>query len=316
VRSLLGYGFDLLRATQEAAVAAGELVGGGDKEAADQAAVDAMRQRLNRIDGFRGLVVIGEGEKDNAPMLHNGELVGGNRLGYSSSEPAFDIAVDPLDGTTQAARMGPEAMSVIAVGHSNSLFPAPAFYMRKLAIGRGLHPAPPPSLTVSIPDLVSQAKTWLGKDTITVCLLDRPRHTEYVRSFRECGCRVKLIADCDVSAAISTAIPSHNIDLYYGIGGAPEGVITAAAMKCLGGHFEGQLVDPKGASLDYPVMGIEDLAKGEVLVCATGVTNGSLLRGVRPATDLAIGGGVRCHSVLLHSAGRVAHWVTSELARP
>lgn len=302
---LIELGFYLLHATQMAAVESSRWVGRGDKNAADQAAVDAMRSALADVPGA-GVVVIGEGEKDQAPMLYVGETIG-------PGEPLFDIAVDPLDGTTQTARGGPEAMSVIAVGRRGSLYPAPEFYMKKIAVG----PAPdgkPPLLSLDwpIPRLVESLTRQWGRPAseLTVCLLDRPRHQEFIKEFRALGCRLRLIADCDVSAAIATALPDSPVDLYYGIGGAPEGVIAAAAMKCLGGYFEGQLVDEKGTPTDGRVLTAEELAAGEVMVCATGVTTGSLLTGVKEKQDEVVS-----HSILMHYPGMCVHRISTARSR-
>lgn len=306
---LMEHGFTLMAATQHAAAASAGWIGRGDKNRADQAAVDAMRLILN-ASTMKAKVVIGEGEKDEAPMLYNGE-----ELGRPSPEierhMRIDIAVDPLDGTTQTARGGPEAMSVIAAGNEGSLFPAPSFYMKKIAVG----PSPnglqiKPDLKWPLPQLVEYLSWQLGKpvSTLTVCLLDRPRHAGFIEEFRRLGCRIKLIADCDVSAAIATAHRTSSVDLYYGIGGAPEGVLAAAAMKCLGGYFEGQLVDAEGKPTDDRVYALDDLAKNEVMFCATGVTDGSLLKGVRRRRHEVV-----VDSILMHFPTRHVHRVTTTI---
>lgn len=306
------FAFDILRATEAAAVASSEHIGGGDKIAADHAATEAMRDVLNEVEDFGGQIVIGEGKKDDAPGLFEGEKVGKGKL-------AWDIAVDPLDGTSQTAKGGPGAMSVIAVGGLNKLFSTGDFYMLKMAYGPKLvweldcvanHFGEPlregfMDLTSELDDFLKLAGNMLrrGDDDrpLTVCMLDRPRHAEFVKTFRKHGWRIRLIQDCDVSAAIATALPDSGVDLYYGIGGAPEGVIAAAAMKCLGGHFEGIVVDKDLKPVDSKLLKTEDLAAGDVIFCATGVTDGHLLKGVKP--------GNKTHSVLMHSASRRTYWI-------
>ncbi len=300
---MLSNGFAFLRATQSAAIAASQFIGSGNKLAIDGAATDAMRLQLNGA-AFRGEIVVGEGEKDNAPGLFKGEIVG-----KCTSNEIYDIALDPIDGTSPAAKMGPEAMSVVAVGDTNHLFPAPSFYMKKLAVGPLVAQQGKINLNWDLDHIVYQLAIYLKKpiDEVTVCLLDRPRHEVFIKEFRRVGCKVKLIADCDVSGAIATALHSSPVDLYYGIGGAPEGVIAAAAMKCLGGYFEGMLVEQDGTPLESNIYESEELAKGEVLFCATGVTTGSMLRGVKKKRSETT-----CHSVLMHYPTKNIHWVRTD----
>ena len=308
---LNGLHLDLIRVTEAAAVAASEHVGRGDKNSADHAATEAMRDRLGRID-FCGQVVIGEGKKDGAPGLFQGDLVGGF---VGASDPEFDIAVDPIEGTTPTSRGGYEAMSVLAVGYRGSLFSSDAYYMKKLAMGpelRGLNV----SVEEPLSSIVQKVSDFTGKPhhRVTVCMLDRARHREYVDTLRAFGCRIKLISDCDVSGAIAACVPESGIDFYYGIGGAPEGVITAAAIKCMRGRFEGYLVAPESPTpdanwkaIDGKTYGMEELAKGDVVFCATGITDGSLLRGVRFP-----GGRARTHSILMRSESGTVRWVDTQ----
>jgi len=294
---------DMVRVTEAAAVSASEQVGRGDKNAADKAATDAMLDRLARID-FCGQIVIGEGKKDNAPGLFKGDVVGG-LAGFV--EPSYDIAVDPIEGTTPTSRGGYEAMSVMSIGYRNSLFSSDVFYMKKLALGPDLVRL---NVSISEPlsDIVQKVSDFTGKQhhRITVCLLDRPRHKEYINTLRAFGCRIRLISDCDVSGAIASCVPESGIDFYYGVGGTPEGVITAAALKCMRGRFEGILCEPNGSLINDQVLQMEDLAKGDVVFCATGITDGSLLKGVRFP-----GGKARTHSVLMRSESGTVRWIES-----
>lgn len=300
---MMQFAFDILRATEAAAVAAFDHIGSGDKLAADHAATEAMRTVLNEVEDFGGQIVIGEGKKDNAPGLFEGEKVGKGDL-------AWDIAVDPLDGTSQTAKGGPGAMSVIAVGGLNKLYATSDFYMLKLAYGPKLKEIMGRCwgdknrlfVTRDLKDMLYYTYEYFVGQKLTVCMLDRPRHAEFIKTFREAGWRVRLIQDCDVSAAIATALPDSGVDLYYGIGGAPEGVIAAAAMKCLGGVHEGVIVDHKTLEpVSGEILKTEDLAAGDVIFCATGVTDGHLLRGVQP--------GCKSHSVLMHSGSQRAYWI-------
>ena len=277
---------DLVRATEAAAMAAAHHVGRGDKHTVDQAAVDAMRYVLNSIP-MDGTVVIGEGEKDEAPMLYNGERLG------TGIEPAVDIAVDPVDGTTLAAKNFPNSLAVIALAERGAMFdPGPCFYMDKLVVGPDAASAVDPTAPVEANlEAVARAKGLRVAD-LTVCILDRPRHEhEVVRRVRAAGARIKYILDGDVAGSIMAARPDTGVDLLVGIGGTPEGVITACAMKCLGGVIFGKLHprndDERRAALDagYDVDALlttDDLVRGnDVFFAATGVTDGELLRGVR-----------------------------------
>lgn len=293
---------EVAEATEVAALAASKYVGSGDKLTIDKVATDAMQRRLNNVS-IRAEVVIGEGIKDGSVGLFQGEKVGFNWRFTSelySQEAEYDIAVDPVDGTTQTAKGGYEAMSVLAMGHKGSLFTTDNFYMNKLAVGKQIAKHIEPSLKKPISETIEVLKKILGRNQITVCMLDRPRHAEMATSLRAAGCRIKFIQDCDVSGAIAAALPESGIDLFLGIGGAPEGVIAAAALKCLGGYFEGQLVDNTTYKpTEDKVYSGEELAKGNVMFAATGITNGSLLKGVRHE-----GSGLVTNSIIMDSASK------------
>jgi fructose-1,6-bisphosphatase II len=277
---------ELVRATEAAAMAAARHLGRGDKELVDQAAVDAMRPVLGSV-AMNGVVVIGEGEKDNAPMLYNGEQVG------DGSGPAVDIAVDPIDGTTLTARSLPNAIAVVALAERGTMFdPGPCVYMEKLAVGRDAADAV--DFEAPVERNLRSVAAAKGMDTgeLTVCVLDRPRHEEeLVRRLRGTGARIKFLLDGDVAGAIMAAREDTGVDVLVGIGGTPEGVIAACALKCLGGALFGRLWPrndgERRAALDAGydlerVLTVDDLVGGEnVFFAATGVTDGELLRGVR-----------------------------------
>ena len=276
----------LARVAEQAAIASARLVGRGDEKAADQAAVSAMREQLNLLD-IAGVVVIGEGERDEAPMLYIGEEVG------TGKGPGVDIALDPLEGTTLTAKDMPNALTVIAMGPRGSLLHAPDVYMEKLAIGPG-YPQGLVSLDMPPATRVSALASERGcsPSDITVCILERPRHEEMIAEVRETGAAIKLITDGDVAGVMHCADPgSTGIDMYMGIGGAPEGVLAAAALKCMGGQMMGRLLfrnDDEKARAQKA--GIEDLDRiytrdemvtEDVIFAATGVTNGSLVAGIK-----------------------------------
>ena len=275
---------ELVRVTEAAAIAAGRFMGRGDKERVDQAAVDAMRPVLSSI-AMDGIVVIGEGEKDEAPMLYNGEQVG------NGSPPAVDIAVDPVDGTTLTAKALPDALAVIAVADRGAMFdPGPCVYMEKLAVAGDLVDAV--DFEAPIEDTLAVIAKARGKraDDITVAILDRPRHADLVARVLSTGARIKFLLDGDVGGAILAADDSTSVDVLVGIGGTPEGVIAACAMKCLDGAIFGRLHPrddgERQAALDAgydldKVLTTDDLVSGDVFFAATGVTDGELLRGVR-----------------------------------
>jgi len=289
---------EVVEATEAAALAASRYVGSGDKLQIDKVATDAMRDRLNQIE-MNAKVVIGEGIKDGSVGLFQGERVG--LLKVADPKPqAYDLAVDPVDGTTQTAKGGYEAMSVMAVGGFECLLATEVYYMHKIAVGKGVAEKIQIGIKRPIEETVGVVKLALGKKQVTACMLDRPRHDSLAARLRSCGCRIKFIQDCDVSGAIAAALPESGIDLFVGIGGAPEGVIAAAALKCLGGYFEGYLVDNKTyQAVDDTVLSPDMLAKGDVMFAATGITEGSLLRGVRHE-----GKGVITHSIIMESASR------------
>lgn len=275
---------EFVRVTEMAAIASARLMGRGDEKAADQAAVDAMRSMLDSVD-CDATVVIGEGERDEAPMLYIGEKVG------TGQGPELEIALDPLEGTTICAIGGFNSISVMAIGEKGNLLHAPDTYMKKIAVGpeaRGIIDITR-SATENI-KRIAEAKKCRIQD-LTAVVLDRPRHMELITELRETGCRINLIGDGDVSAAIATCLPDSGIDVLFGIGGAPEGVIAAAALRCLGGDFQGilhprnedEIMRAKKMGVDDigKVFQIEELASGNVMFCATGVTDGSLLEGVK-----------------------------------
>jgi fructose-1,6-bisphosphatase II len=291
---------ELVRVTEAGAMAAGRWVGRGDKNGGDGAAVDAMRQLIGTVS-MRGVVVIGEGEKDEAPMLFNGEEVG------NGEGPWCDVAVDPIDGTTLMAKGMPNSVAVLAVAERGAMFdPSAVFYMEKLAVG----PEAADVIDITMPVAENIRRVAAAKQTdvtdVTVCVLDRPRHESLVKEIRRTGARIHFISDGDVAGAISAARPNTGVDLLYGIGGTPEGIITAAAMKCMGGAMQGRLW-PKddeervraidaGHDLDR-VLSTDDLVRGDnVFFCATGITDGDLLRGVHYRA-----GGCTTQSIVMRS---------------
>ncbi|GBL28504.1 fructose-1,6-bisphosphatase class 2 [Actinomycetota bacterium] len=265
---------ELIRVTETAALAAAPWVGRGEKDLADKAAVEAMRKMINTVD-MAGVVVIGEGEKDNAPMLHNGESVG-NQEG-----PACDVAVDPIDGTSLTANGMNGAISVIALAPRGTMYdPKTSFYMNKIVTGpQAAHVIDINASTADNIKAVAKSKNLAVSD-ITVVVLNRPRHEQLIAQIRAAGARIRLIQDGDVAAAIETARPNTGIDLLMGIGGTPEGVITAAAMICLGGAIQGQLhIDGKSSG---PILSTRDLVNSDdVFLAATGITDGELIKGIR-----------------------------------
>ncbi len=276
---------EVVRVTEAAALAASRWMGRGDEKAADQAAVDAMRDALNALT-IDGTVVIGEGERDEAPMLYIGEKVG---LGTG---PKIDIALDPLEGTTITAKGGHNALAVVAMAEEGGFLNAPDVYMDKIAVGGGL-PEGVVDLDRSPTENLRLLAAAKGKriNDLVICILDRPRHAELIKSVREAGARIMLISDGDVSGVIATATRDSAIDMYLGSGGAPEGVLAAAALRCIGGQMQARLIfrndDEKGRATRLGITdfnrkyGLLDLAKGDVMFAATGVTDGSMLRGVR-----------------------------------
>jgi fructose-1,6-bisphosphatase class II len=301
---------ELVRATEAAALACAHLMGRGDETAADQAAVDAMRTALNKIE-MDGTIVIGEGERDEAPMLFIGEKVG------TGNGPKIEIALDPLEGTTICATGGQNSLSVIAAAEEGGFLHAPDTYMEKIAVGpaaRGaidIDKSPTQNLKS-----ISKAKGVPVQD-LTVVILDRPRHEKLIEEVRKAGARIRLIKDGDVSAAIATCSREHQVDVLMGTGGAPEGVIAAAALRCQGGDLQGRLRPRNQGEADRArAMGIKDvnakltleeLARGDVLFAGTGVTEGDFLKGVRFRAE-----GAMTHSVVMRSHSMTTRWIAAE----
>ena len=291
---------EAVRVTEAAALSASRLMGRGDEKAADQAAVDAMRQALNSLS-IDGTVVIGEGERDEAPMLFIGEKVG------TGQGPKIDIALDPLEGTTITAKGGANALAVLAMADDGGFLNAPDVYMDKIAVGGGL-----PDGVVDLDQTPAENLKNLARAKkaeiadLVVCILDRPRHAELIAKVREAGARIMLIGDGDVSGVIATSEPETGIDIYMGSGGAPEGVLAAAALRCIGGQMQGRLLfrndDERGRAQRLGITDLNrkyellDMAHGDVMFAATGVTNGSMLKGVR-----RFPGGAFTHSVVMRS---------------
>jgi len=303
---------DAVRVSEEAAIAAWALVGRGDEKAADQAAVDAMRTALNDLD-IEGVIVIGEGERDEAPMLYIGEKVG-------RGGPRVDIALDPLEGTTLTAKAMSNALAVMAWAPAGTLLHAPDTYMDKIACGPG-YPAGILDLDVSPADNVRALAKAKGVEAsrVTVCVLDRPRHADIIASLREVGARVHLITDGDVAGVMNTADAETGIDMYVGQGGAPEGVLACAALKCVGGQFQGRLVfrnaDEKARAKKHGITDFErkydlhEMVRADAIFVATGVTGGALLDGVKYS-----GGFVHTHTLVMNSATRTVREVRMKRA--
>jgi fructose-1,6-bisphosphatase II / sedoheptulose-1,7-bisphosphatase len=302
---------EMVRVTEAAAIACLPMVGRGDEKAADAAAVEAMRAALNELD-MDGTVVIGEGERDEAPMLFIGEKVG------TGNGPAIDIALDPLEGTTICATAGPNSLAVLAIAEKGGLLNAPDVYMDKIAVGPGypdgiidLDRSPSENVRA-----VAEAKGVSPRDII-VCVLDRPRHQAMIAELRELGCGVMLIGDGDVAGVIATTNPDTTIDIYMGSGGAPEGVLACAALRCVGGQFKGRLLfrndDERGRAAKWGVTDLDrqydltDLAKGDCIFAATGVTDGSLLAGVKRKGRI-----MTTESVVMRASSGTVRWVKGE----
>jgi fructose-1,6-bisphosphatase II / sedoheptulose-1,7-bisphosphatase len=299
---------EVVRVTEAAALAASRQMGRGDEHAADQVAVDAMRRALNSL-AIKGTVVIGEGERDEAPMLFIGEKVG---LGEG---PEIDIALDPLEGTTITAKGLTNALAVVAMAEAGGFLNSPDVYMDKIAVGAGL-----PDQIVDIDEEpktnlknLAQAKKVEVSD-IVVCILDRPRHEEVIAKVRDAGARIMLISDGDISAVMATSEAESGVDIYLGSGGAPEGVLAASALRCIGGQMQGRLMfrneDEKARARRCGIedfdrkYGLFDLARGDVMFAATGVTNGTMLKGVR-----RFSGGATTHSVVMRSRSGTVRYI-------
>ena len=305
---------EMVRVTEAAAIAASKLIGRGDEKAADHAAVEAMRKAFDGLY-MDGTVVIGEGERDEAPMLYIGEKVGG-AIGKG---PKIDIALDPLEGTTITAKAGPNSLAVLACAEQGNLLNAPDVYMDKLAVGPG-YPEGIISLDKTPTENVNAVAAAKGvkPDEIMVCVLDRPRHEALIAELRAIGCGIQLIPDGDVAGVIATTNEDTGIDIYMGAGGAPEGVLAAAALRCVGGQFNGRLLfrneDEKARARKWgitdlnKVYKLEELAKGDCIFAATGVTDGSLLDGVHRRKD----GTLTTHTVVMRASSGTVRWVKGE----
>ncbi|MFN6936389.1 MAG: class II fructose-bisphosphatase [Tsuneonella sp.] len=307
---------ELVRVTEAAAIAASKLVGRGDEKAADAAAVEAMRKAFDTLE-IDGTVVIGEGERDEAPMLYIGEKVGG-AIGKG---PKIDIALDPLEGTTITAKAGPNSLAVLAAAEAGCLLNAPDTYMEKLAVGPG-YPDGIIDLGKTPTENVRAVAAAKGVEPgeIIVCVLDRPRHAALIAELRSLGCGVVLIGDGDVAGVIAVTDPDTTIDMYMGTGGAPEGVLAAAALRCVGGQFNGRLVfrndDEKARARKWGIPDsdfgriykLEELAKGDCIFAATGVTSGSLLDGVKRLR----GGKMTTESVVMRASSGTVRWIRGE----
>ncbi len=304
---------EMVRVTEAAAIAASKLIGRGDEKAADHAAVEAMRAAFNDLE-FDGTVVIGEGERDEAPMLYIGEKVG-CAIGTG---PKIDIALDPLEGTTITAKAGPNALAVLAIAEEGGLLNAPDVYMDKIAIGPGFAPG-----LVSLRRTPTEnvhalaAAKGVKPDEIIACVLDRPRHEKLIAELRAIGCGIMLIPDGDVAGVIAVTNPDTTIDIYMGSGGAPEGVLAAAALRCVGGQFEGRLLfrndDERARAHRWGITDLdriyklEDLVKGDAIFAATGVTDGSLLDGVKRRKNC-----MTTESVVMRASSGTVRWVKGE----
>jgi len=302
---------EIVRVTEQAAIAAAKWRGKGDEKSADQAAVDAMRRELSALH-IAGRVVIGEGERDEAPMLFIGEEVG------AGDGPAVDIAVDPLEGTTICAKALPDSLAVLAMAEGGSLLHSPDIYMNKIAVGPG-YPEGIVDLDASPADNLNALAREKGckVDELTACILDRARHDGLIRGVRETGAGVKLIGDGDIAGVIHTTNPEDTgIDIYMGVGGAPEGVLAAAALRCIGGQIQTRLHPMKDDDAKRAAkMGIDDinrkynmndLARGDVIFSATGVTDGSMLKGV------SFGSTIKTQTVVMRSATKTVRWISTE----
>jgi fructose-1,6-bisphosphatase II / sedoheptulose-1,7-bisphosphatase len=308
---------EMVRVTEAAAIAAAKLVGRGDEKAADAAAVHAMRAKFNDLY-IDGTVVIGEGERDEAPMLYIGEKVGG-AIGKG---PKIDIALDPLEGTTITAKAGPNALAVLAAAEEGGLLNAPDVYMEKLAVGPG-YPEGIIDLARSATENVEAVARAKGvkPSEIIVCVLDRPRHDKLIAELRAIGCGIELIPDGDVAGVIATTDPETTVDIYMGSGGAPEGVLACAALRCVGGQFKGRLLfrndDERARARKWGIEDLDriydlkDLAKGDCIFAATGVTDGTLLKGVKRLRD----GSVTTESVVMRASSGTVRWVKGQHLR-
>jgi len=319
---------DLIRITEAGAISASNWIGSGNKEAVDKAATDAMRNRLNKIN-FAGKIVIGEGEKDRSHGMFAGECVGIQGVPFCGQDPSagsvgeyidtqkvrpqlYEIAIDPVDGTTQTSINGPEAISTIGISHEGCMFSSSEFYMQKIAYGAEIKS----KVTLSVEDPIERTIELISKATgkkpsdIMVCILNRPRHGAVIKKLRELQVGIKLISDCDVSGSIATCLPDAGVDLMYGIGGSPEAVLSACAIKCLGGDFQAKEVKGDKQTHSWEpygnVLGLNDLVSGHCIFVATGITNGSILRGVKRVNNRLV-----TNSVFMRSESGTVRWLTS-----
>jgi fructose-1,6-bisphosphatase II / sedoheptulose-1,7-bisphosphatase len=302
---------EVVRVTEAAALAASRQMGRGDERMADQVAVDAMRNALNSLD-IAGTVVIGEGERDEAPMLYIGEEVG------TGKGPKIDIALDPLEGTTITAKGLTNSLAVIAMAEHDGFLNSPDVYMDKIAVGSGL---PPGIVDIDYEPAVNLANVAKAKGLdvkdIVACILDRPRHEDLIKKVRDAGARIMLITDGDVSGVMATSEEASGVDIYMGSGGAPEGVLAAAALRCIGGQMQGRLIfrndDERGRAERCGITDFDrkydllDLASGDVMFAATGVTNGTMLNGVR-----RFSGGAKTHSLVMRSKSGTVRYIEAE----
>jgi fructose-1,6-bisphosphatase II / sedoheptulose-1,7-bisphosphatase len=298
---------ELVRVTEAAAISAARWIGRGQKNDADGAAVEAMRKAFDHV-AIDGTVVIGEGEMDEAPMLYIGE-----KVGYGG--PPMDIAVDPLEGTTLTAKGGPNALAVVALAERGNFLHAPDIYMDKIAVGGGLPPDVvdlDATVGENLRNLASARKREVSD--LIVCMLDRDRHKELMAKCREAGARIMLLSDGDVAGVIAAATPATGVDVYMGSGGAPEGVLAAAALRCIGGQMQGRLIYEDDTQIERArAMGVtdpthkyrlEEMAKGDVMFAATGVTDGAMLRGVRRSGTVAV-----THSMVMRSKSGTVRFI-------
>ncbi|RHW18976.1 class II fructose-bisphosphatase [Sphingomonas gilva] len=309
---------EMVRVTEAAAIAASKMIGRGDEKAADAAAVEAMRAALNELY-MDGTVVIGEGERDEAPMLYIGEKVGS----APGKGPRIDIALDPLEGTTITAKAGPNALAVLAIAEEGCLLNAPDVYMEKIAVGPG-YPEGVIDLDKTATENIAAVAAAKGVKPaeIIACVLDRPRHERLIAELRAIGCGIMLIPDGDVAGVIATTDPDTTIDIYMGSGGAPEGVLAAAALRCVGGQFKGRLLfrndDERARARKWgiedldKVYDLKELARGDCIFAATGVTDGSLLDGVKHLR----GGRMTTESVVMRASSGTVRWVKGDHRNP
>jgi fructose-1,6-bisphosphatase II len=306
---MIDISLDLIRVTEAAAIAASQWVGSGNKLEADKAATEALRNRLNKID-FHGIIAIGEGEKDESYGLFEGERVGKdrNRRDASGSFAPYDISLDPIEGTTPTVTSGPEAISTLAMSHFGTMYKTKHFYADKIAYGPSIKSHVDLSIDNTIEENIKLISKATGKNynNIVVCILNRPRHNELISRLRDMNVRIKLIQDCDITGAVASCLPNNDIDMLCGIGGSPEAVISAAAIKCLGGDFQIKAYDRDGDvwTPQGEILGIEDLVSGPCVFVATGITDGSMLKGVKWSSGSPV-----TNSVFMRSESGTVRWI-------